>query len=247
MKLTLLTPTYNSAATLRDTLESITAQGYADLEYIVVDGASTDGTADLVAEYAELVTIFHSEPDRGIYDAMNKGLQMATGDVIGILNSDDFYAGPEVLHKVAAAFAEHPVDTLYGDLQYVDARRPERVVRHWRAGAYQPSKFLFGWMPPHPTFFVRRRCYEQFGYFDLDLRSAADYELMLRFLYKEGCSAHYLPEVMVKMRTGGQSNATLRHRLRANREDALAWRKNGLRPYFFTTWLKPLRKIGQYF
>lgn len=247
MKITLLTPAYNSAATLRDTLESIAAQRYPDLEYILIDGASTDGTADLVTEYGDLATIFRSEPDRGIYDAMNKGLRLATGDVIGILNSDDFYAGPEVLRKVAAAFADPSVDTLYGDLQYVDALRTERVVRHWRAGGYRRSKFLFGWMPPHPTFFVRRRCYEQFGLFDLDLRSAADYELMLRFLYKERCSAHYLPEVMVKMRTGGQSNASLRHRLRANREDALAWRKNGLRPYFFTTWLKPLRKVGQYF
>jgi len=246
LRITLLTPAYNSAATLRDTLESIAAQNYPNLEYIIVDGASTDNTAAIVAEYSELVSTFISEPDHGIYDAMNKGLRLATGDIIGILNADDFYAQPNILTKVVDAFTQHKTDTLYGDLQYVNFKQPKKIIRHWRAGHYRRAKFRFGWMPPHPTFFVRRHCYEKFGLFDSSLRTSADYELMLRFLYKHRCSTHYLPEVFVKMRTGGQSNASFRHRLQANREDAFAWRKNKLKPYFFTTWLKPLRKINQY-
>ena len=246
MKITLLTPAYKSAATLRDTLESIAAQNYPDLEYIIIDGDSKDGTAEIVAEYPHLVSVFISEPDDGIYDAMNKGLKLATGDIIGILNADDFYAQNNILKKVKAAFTQHQTDTLYGDLQYVHHQHTSKVIRHWRAGNFQPSKFLYGWMPPHPTFFVRRQCYQKLGHFDSSLRTSADYELMLRFLYKHRCSTHYLPEVLVRMRTGGQSNASLRHRIRANREDAMAWRKNKLKPYFFTTWLKPLRKISQY-
>lgn len=246
MKITLITATYNSADTLGDTLESVAAQGYPDLEYLIVDGASTDGTRAVAAAYPELITDFRSEPDEGLYDAMNKGIRRATGEIVGILNSDDFYARPDVLAMVAEAFRQREVDAVYGDLQYVDRKNTERVVRHWRAGAFRRRNFLYGWMPPHPTFFVRRTCYERFGAFDLDFRSAADYELMLRLLYKHGCSAHYLPEVLVKMRTGGQSNASWRHRLHANREDRRAWRVNGLRPYFFTTWLKPLRKVGQF-
>lgn len=188
-----------------------------------------------------------SESDRGLYDAINKGLRLANGDIVGVLNSDDFYSHDRVISRVVALMNQQNADVAYGDLCYVSAADPRRVVRYWRSGEYRRDKFLYGWMPPHPTFFVRKKVYEQLGGFDLALHIAADYELMLRFLFRHGLKAAYLPEVLVHMRTGGMSNASFRHRLLANREDREAWRRNGLRPYFFTTWLKPLRKIPQYF
>lgn len=247
MKISIITATYNSEKTLRDTIESIKGQSYADIEYIIIDGQSKDDTVAMAQAYNGLVTHLKSEPDAGIYDAMNKGIALATGDVVGILNSDDFYAHGQVLERVAAAFEQPDVDAVYGDLQYVEATQTEQVVRHWRAGNFHRSSFLYGWMPPHPTFFVRRSLYEKFGRFDTSFRSAADYELMLRFLYKHSVKAHYIPEVLVKMRTGGVSNASMRHRIRANREDWRAWQVNNLQPYFFTTLLKPIRKISQFY
>jgi glycosyltransferase len=187
-----------------------------------------------------------SEKDNGIYDAMNKGIGLATGDVIGILNSDDMYTDGEVLQKVAEAFADPKVMTVYADLQYVDQDNPEKVIRTWKTGQFRKKSFYYGWMPPHPTFFVRREVYDQVGLFNTSLRSAADYELMLRILLKYGMSVVYIPHVIVRMRAGGMSNASLRNRLRANKEDRMAWKLNGLQPYFFTLYMKPLRKIPQY-
>ncbi len=246
MKLSLITPTYNSAATLRDTIDSVLSQSYAEVEYLIIDGASGDATLDIATSYGSAIHRIISEPDRGTYDAMNKGIALAGGEVVGIINSDDFYAHEGVLQRVMDIFEQHDVDSVYGDLQYVRADNPEKVVRHWRSGGYQLHKFLHGWMPPHPTFFVRRACYERYGSFNMDFRSSADYELMLRLLYKHRISTAYLPEVLVRMRTGGQSNASFRHRWHANREDRLAWKRNGLRPLPHTTWIKPIRKIGQY-
>jgi glycosyltransferase len=166
--------------------------------------------------------------------------------VIGILNSDDMYTDPQVLSLVAEAFGDPVVMTVYADLQYVHADNPDKVLRTWNSGPYRKKNFYFGWMPPHPTFFVRKEVYEQAGLFNLSLRSAADYELMLRVLLKHEFSATYIPRVIVKMRAGGMSNASLGNRLRANKEDRLAWKLNGLEPYFFTLYIKPLRKIHQY-
>ncbi|MFN7120029.1 MAG: glycosyltransferase family 2 protein [Saprospiraceae bacterium] len=247
MKISIVTATYNSAATLRDTIESIQNQQYSNIEYLVIDGCSKDDTVAIAKAYPDLVSHLVSEPDKGIYDAMNKGIARATGDVVGILNSDDFYAHERVLAQVAKAFEKPHIDAVYGDLQYVQAEQPNQIVRHWRAGDFHYKQFRYGWMPPHPTFFVRRELYDKYGVFDTSFRSAADYELMLRFLYKHRAVAHYIPEVLVKMRTGGMSNANFRHRLRANREDLRAWRVNGLRPYFFTTLLKPIRKLNQFY
>jgi len=246
LKITIVTPAYNSAATIRDTLESIQMQDYPDVEHIVVDGVSKDLTAEILAEYPHVSKVI-SEPDRGLYDAMNKGVRLATGDVVGILNSDDFYTHPQVLSRVVAKLEEACADALYADLEYVSAIDTSRVVRTWKAGEIKPGCFRLGWMPPHPTFFVRRHLYEQFGLFDLSLRFSADYELMLRFLLKNNVSACYLPETIVRMRTGGASNANWFNRLRANLEDRRAWKMNGLKPNFYTLYLKPLSKIGQYF
>jgi glycosyltransferase len=177
---------------------------------------------------------------------MNKGVKIATGEVIGILNSDDFYADSAVLKKIADAFEKNDIDAAYGDLQYVKQHDVKAVTRTWKAGSFRKKNFYYGWMPPHPSFFVRRSVYDKVGLFNTALRSAADYELILRIMLKNDVNVAYIPEVLVKMRAGGMSNASFRNRLRANREDREAWRINGLKPLFFTTWLKPLRKITQF-
>ncbi len=245
MKISVITATYNSAATVRDTLESVRKQDHPDIEHVIVDGRSMDGTLEIVAGFSHISKII-SEKDSGIYDAMNKGIRMTTGEVIGILNSDDVYIGGDVLSTVAKAFADPAVMTVYADLQYVHPDDLDKIQRTWITGPFRENSFYYGWMPPHPTFFVRKEVYDRIGLFNTDLRSAADYELMLRILLKYHISTHYIPRVIVKMRAGGMSNATLFNRLRANREDRLAWKLNGLKPYFFTLYLKPLRKITQF-
>jgi glycosyltransferase len=245
MTISIITATYNSSATVRDTLDCIAKQDYAKVEHIIVDGLSKDDTLSIVAGYPHVSKVL-SEKDKGIYDAMNKGLALATGDVIGILNSDDFYCHPRVLSNVMAAFTDPSVDAVYGDLHYVHQQDTEKITRRWKAGMYRPDRFYYGWMPPHPAFFVRRSVYEKAGVFNTSLRSAADYELMLRVLVKYKMKAAYIPEVLVKMRAGGMSNASLKNRLRANKEDRKAWELNELKPYFFTIWLKPVRKIFQF-
>lgn len=245
MRISIITPAFNSAKTIADTVESIKQQVYGEIEHIVVDGASKDATLQILRSLDARVSII-SEPDNGIYDAMNKGIRHASGEIIGILNSDDYYRDEQALEKVAQVFNAENCDALYADLIYVDCHNKERIVRTWRAGAYDRRKFLNGWMPPHPTFFVRKDIYTEYGLYDETLKTSADYEMMLRLLYKHQISVAYLPECLVCMRTGGQSNATLRHRLQANREDRLAWKKNGLDPRFYTTWLKPIRKLPQF-
>ncbi len=245
MKITLLTTTFNSSATVRDTLESVRLQDHPDIEHIIVDGGSRDNTLEIVATYPHVHHVI-SEPDNGLYDAMNKGIRMATGDVIGIINSDDFYAHSQILSQVAALLQQTGADSLYGDLEYVSPVNLKQVVRRWKSRPYQQNLFLRGWMPPHPTFFVRREVYNKYGVFNTNLRFSADYELMLRFLYQNRISACYLPQVLVHMRTGGLSNASLRNRLQANREDRQAWKINGLQPSFYTLWLKPMSKVMQF-
>lgn len=245
MKISVITATYNSAATVRDTLTCIAGQTHPDIEHIIVDAVSKDATLDIVKDFPHVANMI-CEKDNGLYDAMNKGVKLATGEVIGILNSDDFYTNEQVLAKVAAAFADPTVDAVYGDLQYVSRHDVKKVIRTWKAGRYKKKYFHYGWMPPHPTFFVRQNLYKKAGLFNTTLRSAADYELMLRMLVKYGANAYYIPEVLVKMRDGGMSNVSLSNRLKANREDREAWTINGLKPYFFTRWLKPLRKVFQF-
>ncbi len=246
MKISIITVVYNGAATLRSCIDSVLSQDYNLIEYIIVDGQSKDGTVELVKSYGDRITQFISEPDKGIYDAMNKGLRLATGDVIGILNADDYYASNHVLSNIADAMQRTKADGAYGDLQYVDALDNNIVKRSWKSGAYAEGAFKNGWMPPHPTFFLKKSVYQQHGGVRLDLGSAADYELMLRMIHKEGIKLAYVPEVLVKMRVGGVSNSNLANRLAANRNDRKAWKVNGLRPHFYTLWLKPLRKVLQF-
>jgi glycosyltransferase len=223
----------------------VAGQDYADIEHLIIDGLSKDNTLSIVKEFSHVSRVV-SEKDAGIYDAMNKGISLATGEVIGILNSDDVYMNGKVISKVMNLFKDASVDVVYADLQYVRFNDLNKVTRTWRSGSFSKKKFFYGWMPPHPTFFVRRKVYETIGNFNCSLRSAADYEFMLRVLLKYDHNVQYLPEVIVKMRTGGMSNASFRHRIRANREDREAWRINNIRPYFFTIPFKPLRKVFQF-
>jgi len=245
MKISVVTTVLNHVEAIKDCLESVSRQNLP-IEHIIIDGGSTDGPLDIIASYHSHLARVISASDNGIYDGMNKGLGLATGDIIGLLNADDLYAGPDILAKVAKVFNEEHVDSCYGDLVYVHPNDTEKVIRYWRSGSYGVRKFYWGWMPPHPTFFVRRSIYERYGLFNLALGSAADYELMLRFLVKHRITTAYIPEILVKMRSGGMSNASLKNRLLANRNDRLAWEVNGLKPYPWTLYLKPLRKVGQY-
>ncbi|MFY7900789.1 MAG: glycosyltransferase family 2 protein [Chitinophagaceae bacterium] len=246
MKVSIITATYNSEKTIIDTLNCVSKQTYLNIEHLIIDGLSKDDTISIVNKYQHNKKIV-IEKDKGIYDAMNKGIENSTGEIVGILNSDDFYSSHSVIQKIVDKFKETNCDALYGDLMYVDETDTNKIFRKWKSGSYKLNSFLYGWMPPHPTFFVRKDVYEKFGKFNLDLKSAADYEIMLRFLYKNKIKTSYLKEVLVHMRNGGQSNANLKNRIFANMEDRKAWTINGLKPYWFTLYLKPLRKVTQFF
>jgi glycosyltransferase involved in cell wall biosynthesis len=246
MKVTIITVSFNSDKTIADTIQSVLSQDYKDIEYIIIDGLSKDNTINIVNSFGEKIAKFVSEKDKGLYDAMNKGIDLATGEIIGVLNSDDFYANNQVISKIITLFKPE-VDAVYADLVYVAAQDKTKIIRTWKSGEYSSGLFLKGWMPPHPTFFVRKSVYTKFGNYTDKLRSAADYELMLRLIHKNKIKVAYLPEVAVHMRTGGVSNASLKNRIKANREDKLAWKMNDLKPAPFTFIRKPLSKITQYF
>jgi glycosyltransferase len=244
MKVSIITVSLNAAKTISATLSSVASQTYPDIEHIVVDGGSTDGTQDVVKGFQH-VAKFISETDNGLYDAMNKGLTLSTGKIVVILNADDFYAHAGIIDKVVTCFEEKKVDAVYGDLVYVNADYT-KIIRKWQAGHFNRNQFYKGWMVPHPTFFVKRECYEKWGYFDTSLKYAADYELMLRFLFKNNITNNYLPETLVIMKSGGKSNSSIFNRFYINREDRRAWDINDLQPHLFTLILKPLRKLTQY-
>jgi glycosyltransferase involved in cell wall biosynthesis len=247
MKISVITACYNSAETIADTLKSVTEQSYPDIEYILIDGASTDNTLSIAEQYKNRITRIESGRDGGIYFALNKGLSLATGDIIAFLHADDVYAHKDVLAHVAAEFKRSGADSLYGDLNYVDRNDLSKVIRRWVSGSYSKNLFRKGWMPPHPSFFLRRTCYEKHGNFNTGFKTAADYELMLRMLHVKKVSVTYLPEVLVLMRTGGVSNASFGNRIRANREDRKAWQVNGIKPALLTLIRKPLSKLKQFF
>jgi glycosyltransferase involved in cell wall biosynthesis len=246
-KISIITVAYNAEKYIENTIQSVLSQTYDNVEYIVIDGQSTDKTLDICKRYKSKIDVLVSEPDAGLYDAMNKGIKAATGDVIGILNADDFYNADDVLSNVAEAFENQAIDCLYGDLVYVEADNTAKVTRKWTSGNYQVGAFLKGWMPPHPTFYIRKKYYNTFGTYSLDLKSSADYELMLRMMHKHNLKPYYLKKVMVRMRVGGVSNASFKNRLRANSEDKLAWEMNQLKPGVFTLIRKPLSKVLQFF
>jgi glycosyltransferase involved in cell wall biosynthesis len=247
MKISVITVTYNSAQTLEDTIKSVVNQTYPDIEYIIVDGLSKDDTLNIVKKYEGKIAKVVSEKDNGIYDAINKGVDLATGEVVAILNSDDLYNGENVIAQIMKTFAETNADAVYGDLVYVERTNIDKITRTWNSGKYKEGKFIKGWMPPHPSFFVKRWCYKRFGKFHTTFKTSADYELMLRFIHVNKIKLAYVPEVLVRMRLGGQSNVSLANRLEANREDRKAWEMNGLKPGRLTLIRKPLSKIFQFF
>ena len=228
MKISIITATYNSAATIVDTLNSVASQTHSDTEHIIVDGVSKDNTVELVREHGQRVSKLVSERDRGIYDAMNKGLSLATGEVVGFLNSDDVYADDRALQRVAQALSDPQVDAVYGDLVFVNQYDLGRVVRYWKSRPYSPGSCGHGWMPPHPTFYARRAVYEKYGGFDLAFPVAADFEMALRLLDKAHVHSHYIPNVQVRMRMGGESTRSLLDVVSRNRETSRACRKHGL-------------------
>jgi glycosyltransferase involved in cell wall biosynthesis len=245
MIISIITATFNSATTIADSLRSVVSQTYP-AEHIIIDGASTDTTLEIVHRISPSARIF-SAPDNGIYDAMNKGIQLATGDIVGILNSDDIYEGPEVLEKVIDQFRESGVDALFADLVYVRPDNLEKVVRYYPGACFTPDKFAWGWMPPHPTFFVRRELYERFGLFRTDYEIAADFELATRFLARHKVSFTYLPEVFVRMRTGGVSTRSLRSNWILNKEILRACAENGINTNICKVYFKYFSKIMQLF
>ena len=221
-----MTAIYNSQETVGQALESVLSQSYPAVESIVIDGASTDGTLAVLEAYRSRLGVFISERDQGIYDALNKGIKHATGDVVGFLHADDVFENSEVLAKVAAAFQDPSIDAVYGDLVYVQHDDIRQVIRYWKSGHYDAAALSRGWMPPHPTFYVRRSVYERLGGFDTRYRIAADYDTVLRFLAVGKIRAAYIPEVLVRMRAGGISNRSLKTILRKSLEDIDVLRRN---------------------
>jgi glycosyltransferase involved in cell wall biosynthesis len=243
----IITVVRNRADTIADTIASVAAQRHPAVAHLVIDGASTDGTLEVIGPYRDRLAQVVSEPDRGIYDAMNKGLRAAAGDVIGFLNADDVYADDRVLGDVAALFEDTDVEAVYGDLVYVSADDPSKVVRFWKSRDYRPGLFRTGWMPAHPTFFARRSVYERYGGFDLSYRLQSDFDLTMRLLEVHRIRSRYLPRVLTRMRIGGATNNSVRNVIRGNLEAYRACRKNapGVTPFFLVR--KVLSRVPQYF
>ena len=245
-KVSIITVAYNAEQYIEDTIQSVLSQDYDNIEYIIIDGQSKDNTLVVCQKYEAKIDLIVSEPDHGIYDAMNKGVLKATGDIIGILNADDFYNSPTVISDIVNTFETSQAPCVYADLVYVDQNDTDKITRKWVSGEYELNAFKKGWMPPHPTFFIEKKWYDQYGVYSLELRSAADYELMLRMIHKYQLIPAYLNKVITKMRVGGVSNASFKNRFKANREDRKAWEMNGLKPGTFTLIRKPLSKLSQF-
>lgn len=242
MKISIITATYNSGLTIRDTIESVLRQTHYDFEYIVIDGFSKDNTLSIVKSYESKFRgrmRWISEPDKGIYDAMNKGIRMATGDIIGILNSDDFYADAHVLSDIADVFTQQNPDCVYGNLEFVDAININKVVRVWTGSQYTPGAFLKGWHPAHPTFYAKRIWFEKLGAFDISFQVSADFELMLRFIEKAQLTNCYVNRCFVKMRQGGESTGSIKNIIKGNKNILKAFHKNGYK----VSWVYPIKRL----
>jgi glycosyltransferase len=245
MKVSIITATYNSSQTIVDTLKSLNSQTYKDIEHIIIDGQSKDNTLSLVEQYSSKVNTVISEPDKGIYDALNKGVLAATGDVVGFLHSDDLFAHSNVVRDIVLQLQSSNCDALYGDLQYVSKDNTDSVIRLWKSGEYTKNKLKNGWMPPHPTFYMKRDLYNKIGLFDLSFSIAADYDFMLRYLSSNNSRVTYLQKVIIKMRVGGASNRTLMNIIQKTKEDIRALKNNNL----YWPWallIKNISKIPQF-
>lgn len=245
MKITIITACINSKNVIDDCIKSVHAQTHESIEHIIVDGGSSDGTLDIINRYRDRISALISENDKGIYFALNKGLGCATGDIIGFLNADDILIDRNVLADIAGVFSDEKIDSCYADLYYVRQNNTDSIIRTWRSRPYEgPGLFRKGWMPPHPTFYARRDIYRQYGGFDVTYAIAADYEIMLRFLFKHGISSYHLPRVILKMRRGGISNKNLRHIVNKTAEDYRICKKYGMGAG--TVLMKNITKISQF-
>ncbi|UGA57350.1 glycosyltransferase family 2 protein [Vibrio sp. VB16] len=246
MKVTIITATYNSSKTVLDTIQSLNQQTYSDIEHIIIDGGSSDNTISVVKENCHRVSRIISESDKGIYDALNKGINAATGDIVGFLHSDDLFAYSDAVKELVETLQRENTQAVYADLEYVSKDDTSKVIRKWISGEYDQQKLQSGWMPPHPTFFMKRTLYLEYGMFDLNLKIAADYDSLLRYLWSNNVTASYLPKVVTKMRVGGASNRNLMNILEKTREDIQALKKNKL---FWPTALliKNVSKVPQFF
>lgn len=250
MKISLITVTFNSAITLRDTIQSVLLQTYTNIEYIIIDGLSNDNTVDIIHEYEPLFQgrlRWISERDNGLYDAMNKGIWMATGDVVGIINSDDFYHRSDIISRVAEAFLNTEVQTVYGDVRFVNPDNLNKTVRYYSSENFSPKHFRYGFMPAHPTFFTYRKYFEEFGYYKTDYHIAADYELLIRFLYRHQLKAKYLSLDFMKMRTGGVSTVSIKSNIMLNKEIVRACKENGIWTCMPLLFLKYFIKVFELF
>lgn len=245
LKISIITAVYNRQSTIAQAINSVQSQSYNNVEHIMQDGGSSDGSLQIINTLADPNTHVVSTPDGGIYDAINKGISRTTGDVIGLMHSDDYFASDAVLEKVAAAFQQSDIDGVYGDLDYVSASDTSRIIRRWTSGDVTPAKLRRGWMPPHPTLYLRRSVFERFGKYDTNYTISADYDAMLRWLWTHQIKLAYIPEVLVKMRVGGESNRSLERIFRKTREDYRALRQNGVGGAW-ALGLKNTRKISQF-
>lgn len=247
MKITVITVCRNAEDTIEDTLQSVRSQRYPNVEHLVIDGGSKDGTLDVVKRHRDRISKFISEPDRGIYDAMNKGIGLATGDVVGFLNADDLYAHGDVLSRVADAFTNSHVDALFGDAEFFDSNDPQRVVRRYRSRRFRPDRIGWGWMPAHPTLFLKRRVFDRHGWFRIDYRIAGDFELVARIFRDNALRYRYLPEILVRMRTGGVSTGGWKNTLLLNKEVLRACRENGIATNLLKIMSKYPVKVVEFF
>lgn len=245
MKITIITATYNSISSIRDTYESIASQDYKDIEWIVIDGASTDGTIEYLKSNEFKIAQLISEKDNGIYDALNKGLQLATGEIIGFLHSDDIFASHTTISSIAKMFTEKKIGGVYGDLEYVNRKNSNEVIRKWKSNDFNSNYLMKGWMPPHPTLFLKKEIYEKFGGFDDSMKISADYDFILRIMKDPSIYYHYFPSVITKMKIGGASSSILNFRQKIL-EDLLALRKNKIDYPYSVILRKNLSKVSQF-
>jgi glycosyltransferase involved in cell wall biosynthesis len=246
LTVSIITVTYNNVSTITETINSVLAQSYPDIEYVIIDGSSTDGTVAVVNSYGKKITKFISEPDYGIYDAINKGIRFASGDILGVLNSDDFFYDDNVIERIAAAFIDTDIDAVFGDVQFVDPLNTKKVVRYYSSKHFSTAKFRFGFMPAHPSFYVKRELFEKFGYYKTDYKIAADYELLIRFLHVNKIACKYLEMPFIIMRMGGISNKSVFSNFTLNKEIARACKENGIKTNIFFIYSKYFTKIFEF-
>ena len=245
-RISIITVSFNNAGTISDAINSVLAQTYKDIEYIVVDGASSDGTKDIVASFGQRISRFISEPDKGLYDAINKGIRIASGEIVGILNSDDFFCNNTVIERIVESFRENEIDAVIGDVQFVDIVNTSKIVRYYSSKYFKPARFRFGFMPAHPGFYVKRGLFEKLGYYKTDYKIAADFELLIRFLYINHIKYKYVELPFVSMRKGGVSNKSIQSNFTLNKEIARACNENGIKTNYLFIYLKYFIKIFEF-